>query len=314
VTFDIAHSLLLTVMAQHNLRNCWSVWNAHHLKIKTNFPEDFIDGHEVRRFHKLIKAGWGDIGALHPINHVALKRQFYNAVRRVQDLTDDLPRAENRLNVQVAHNRANGDTDATGIHDDFLATQIDLLRAIKDLVRIERAIGTPADYIRQYDTHKENPLMLEITAFSQRLARVRRQYEGYVPIDSDQIPPMRQPSRSGYQQRRQPHRDIDHHPGGEMFYHHLDTSHQTTAACWILTNGNNVIVDRVVAKDCWYIEEIEQWTDPTMWFGDPMDPITKQLPEALIQEKLVHDSILRIRSWHIHAHKLMCRVCSSINW
>ena len=98
-----------------------------------------------------------------------------------------------------------------------------------------------------------------------------------------------------------------------MFYQHLDTSEKTTIGLWILTNENNIIVDRVVAKDCWWIEQVREWASPSTWWGNYQDPTTKLLPEALIQEGLVHDSILGIRSWHMHPHKLMCRVCSSVD-
>ena len=98
-----------------------------------------------------------------------------------------------------------------------------------------------------------------------------------------------------------------------MYYHHLYTSHQTTAAVWVRTDEQNNIVERVVAKDCWFIEEIPYWADPKMWFGDPDDPTTKVPMEALIQEGLRHDSVLRLRGWHMHPHKLMCRVCSSVD-
>jgi hypothetical protein len=99
-----------------------------------------------------------------------------------------------------------------------------------------------------------------------------------------------------------------------MYYVHLHTNSQTTAACWVLTDGHNNIADRVVAKDAWDIREFNsKWESPLYWFGDPTDPTAKQPHEALIQEKLVHESILGIRSWHLHANKLMCRVGPSID-
>lgn len=97
-----------------------------------------------------------------------------------------------------------------------------------------------------------------------------------------------------------------------MYHFHLETSSQTSAGLWVLSDANNVIRDRVVVKDMWFIGDVYKWTSPLHWFGDPLDPAAKQPQEALIQERLVHETILGIRSWHIHAQKLMCRVSCSI--
>jgi hypothetical protein len=314
---NVRNHTLATVMAEPTLLQYWRVWNAHHRKIKIQYPEDFIDGHEVRKLHYLIKKCWKNIGTLHPNNHGNLKRQFCNAVRRVDNLTDErIPTAERAMDHRTHNNSINGNADAPELLENFHFLQMELYRAIRDLVRIERAIGEPANYIRQYDQHRAVPLRLEIEAFPRRLAGVRRRYEGegYVRLGPNALPTDRETSRSGVQKLRQPDRNIDHRPGGSMYYNHLYTSGQTTAALWLLTDAQNNIVERVVAKDCWYIEEVVSWADQRMWFGDSDDPTTKVPMEALIQEGLRHDSILGIRGWHMQPHKLMCRVCSSIDY
>lgn len=96
-----------------------------------------------------------------------------------------------------------------------------------------------------------------------------------------------------------------------MYHYHLMTSRPTSVGIWVVSDANNAIIDRVVVKDCWVIDQNfpGDWTDPKFWFGDPMDPLTKQPTEALIHAKLSHDeSIVQMRSWHMHAHKLMYRV------
>jgi hypothetical protein len=300
-------------MAQPTLLKCWHTWNGYHKNVKIDYPEDFSDGHEVRKLHFLIKRCWKQIETLHPNNHGNLKRQFHHAARNVEDLTEQLSDAELHMNLRINTNSTNGHADRPEVHEDFYRVQLDLFRAIQDLVRIERAIGAPASYIKQYDKHRAALLRPPIEAFPRRLAGVRRRFEGYQPFDSDIDPPNRQQSRSDYQKRSQPDRNIDHHPEGSMYYYHLYTSHQTTAAVWVRTDEQNNIVERVVAKDCWFVEEIPYWADPKMWFGDSDDPTTKVPMEALIQEGLRHDSVLRLRGWHMHPHKLLCRVCSSVD-
>jgi hypothetical protein len=290
-----------------NLMDAWRAWDAYHRKIIREFAQDFTNKLALRRFRKRIGLNWKEIGKLHPDDHGDLKRRFLRHSEEFRRVHTAYRRASTRKHAHTAASRANHVNEHLGPHEDYLRALNRVLLELNSLIRFERrVIGEPADRIRNYDQRREVDYQYRFHENALRLALVRPRHEGIAPPGG--VSPNREPSRAGYQQLGQPDRNVDHHPGGYMFYVHLSTNEQTTAACWVLTDGNNVIVDRVVAKDVWDIQSSNKWNSPLYWFGEPMDPITKQPQEALIQEKLVHESILRIRSWHLHAHKLMCRV------
>lgn len=296
-----------------NLMNAWRTWDRYHRKILRDHPQNFANKLVIRRFRRRISINWKEISKSHPNDHGTRKIRLYRRVKRLEHLTRAARRASRRKHAKTAQNRRENEIDNPEHHEDYLKAETQVLINLKSLIRFEgRVLGEPADVIRVKDEERERDLKRRIQANAQRLSQARLRHEGIVQNPND-IPPDREPSRSGYQQFGQPHRNVDHHPGGKMFHVRLETSHQTTAACWVLTDRHNAIVDRVVAKDAWTIDHFHRWTSPLHWFGDPMDPTNKQPHEALIHEKLVHESILGIRSWHMHAHKLMCRVSSRID-
>lgn len=301
-----------------NLMNAWCAWNAYHRKIIRDDPQDFDTKLKLRRFRKRISVDWKKIGKLYPIDHEARKMRFYQRIRRLKRVEQATQRASRRKHKYARRNMAESVNNDLEPHENFLKWLNQSLRHLRGIIRFERRVlggqrDEPAEHILEYDLRKVRLLTQRISANSLRLAQARLQHEG-IPGNPNATPPNRQPSRSWYQKLGQPHRNIDHLRGGRMFYVHLHTNSQTTAACWVLTDGHNNIADRVVAKDAWDISTFNsKWESPLYWFGDPTDPTAKQPHEALIQEKLVHESILGIRSWHMHANKLMCRVGPSFD-
>lgn len=301
-----------------NLMNAWRAWNAYHRKIIRDDPQDFDTKLKLRRFRKRISVDWKKIGKLYPIDHEARKMRFYQRIRRLKRVEQATQRASRRKHKYARRNMAESVNNDLEPHENFLKWLNQSLRHLRGIIRFERRVlggqrDEPAEHILEYDLRKVRLLTQRISANSLRLAQARLQHEG-IPGNPNATPPNRQPSRSWYQKLGQPHRNIDHLRGGRMFYVHLHTNSQTTAACWVLTDGHNNIADRVVAKDAWDISTFNsKWESPLYWFGDPTDPTAKQPHEALIQEKLVHESILGIRSWHMHANKLMCRVGPSFD-
>lgn len=287
-----------------NLLDAWRTWNAHHRQILKEYPQDFAGKVAIRKARKRIGDDWKKLSKLYPNDHGVRKLRFYRHVARLDIARMASRRAATRMQAMGAQNVAHG--LATG-PEDSLEAQIQVLRDLKSLIELEHMVmGQPADRIRHYDEGRVNPLQHGITALEDQVVQARIYYES----DSDSVqnpPPRRKSNRTGYQQRTQD-RNVDPHYGGNMYHFHLCTSRQTSAGLWVVCGAHNTIVDRVVVKDCWHIQEFNRWTSSAWWIGDAMDPTTKEPSEALIHQKLHHESILRLRSWHMHAHKLMFRV------
>lgn len=298
---------------QPNLMDAWRTWNAYHRQVPKDFDADFTNKIVKRRFWKKISTEWKKIGTRYPAVHTARKLDFRRCVMRLERSRAAVLRAVATREAQDVQNDILNLDNQPEPQENVLQAKIQELRALKNLVRIERSvIKEPADLIRHWDERRMRRLKDEIQTIGHGVLRVRNLFEGQVPKDADEgtIPPRLQLSRTGYQGLPQG-RNVDPHPGGRMFHFHLRSSRATSAGLWILSDANNNVVDRVVVKDCWVPNHDfpQDWTDRKFWLGDRMDPTTKQPMEAVIHAKLSHDeSILHMRSWHMHAHKLMYRV------
>ena len=269
-----------------NLMNAWCAWNAYHRKIIRDDPQDFDTKLKLRRFRKRISVDWKKIGKLYPIDHEARKMRFYQRIRRLKRVEQATQRASRRKHKYARRNMAESVNNDLEPHENFLKWLNQSLRHLRGIIRFERRVlggqrDEPAEHILEYDLRKVRLLTQRISANSLRLAQARLQHEG-IPGNPNATPPNRQPSRSWYQKLGQPHRNIDHLRGGRMYYVHLHTNSQTTAACWVLTDGHNNIADRVVAKDAWDISTFNsKWESPLYWFGDPTDPTDLLLVHTL---------------------------------
>jgi hypothetical protein len=300
-TFEIAPSLPIMATPPPNLMDAWRTWNAYHRHILREFPQDFAGKVAIRTFRKKISDDWKELSKLHPNDHGVRKLQFHRRAKALDGARNTEREAVTSLQALDAPNVA--DRHATEA-EVLLAARIQVLRELESLIDLERMVmGQPADRIRHYDERRVNAFQLEIRAAERQVRVARILYESDTDSD-DNPPPRRKESRTGYQQELQ-ERNVGSHSGGDMYHIHLSTSAQSSVGVWVLCGAHNTIVDRVVVKDCWFIQAYPRWTDTEWWIGDPT---TMQPSEALIHRKLHHESILRLRSWHMHAHKLMFRV------
>lgn len=289
------------------LLDAWHTWNFYHRQVLKDFPRDTVGKVAIRVFRKRISDDWKSIGVLHPNTHGVRKVRFHKAVERLRFVTEQYRRASERLSAEI--NR--GVLGEPETHEHLMNAQIVKLQVLQANVNAERLdLGPPADRIRGYDRRRAIALMREFQVTGQQAAIARDQHEQAI----GNIPP-RQDGRGRREygpryQRRVQQRNVDPHPGGKMFYHHLFTSSQTTAGVWIRTDAHNQVVDRVAVKDAYFITTFDQWwTNPAKWFGDVLNPTTKEPWEVRIHRNLPdHENILRFRSWHMHPAKLMYRV------
>lgn len=299
---------------QPSLMECWRAWNAHHRRVLRDYSDEFTNKNVKRRFCKRISLEWKKIGVRYPQAHERRKRQFHQAATSFIRRRAEVAVAQAARNAYIAHNRAINVIPQPEPYEAFLEATIRMLRDLNRVVRIERsAIRQPCDFVRQWDERSVTTMMHGIQRIGLRVARVRTRYEGTVPPNAPgrPLPPNLHTSRTRGQQRQQD-RDVDPRPGGLMYHMPIATNPQTSAGLWVLSDAHNTVVDRVVVKDCYFIRNPWGWTHERFWYGDPMDPTTKRPTEAVLHEKVSQqgrqESILDIRSWRLHAHKLMYRV------
>jgi hypothetical protein len=287
------------------LLDAWHSWNTHHRHIPKDIPQHFANKTAINKFHRQIRASWKNLSVEHPITHGQRKLRFHNTAKRLRFVNRQYLRPSERLAAEI--NR--GVLGEPETHELVLHTQIVKLQALKAIVRIEDVdLGPPAD-VRDYDNRRVTAVKNEFQVTAGQAARARRQHE--INIDNER-PPTEGRGRERYGPRYQQNvqrRNVDRHAGGNMYYQGLYNSEVTTAGVWILSDANNVVVDRVAVKDAYLFRYFNHlWINQANWFGDALDPTTKQPWEVRIHQKLLDPSILRFRGWHMHADKLMYRV------
>lgn len=252
---------------------------------------------EQKQLRTRIHDDWERIRTDHPDNHVELKLELGNAIRRTTAANRSVERDLSTVRAQ----RATGFIGPVEIYEDVIAARVRALAALKDLAEVEQRVGMAADFIWAHGEREIATLKRVIRIEGDYMAILRRGQEGD-PIGTTHRRHVFQSS------------SLPAPPAGHRQWHGYLAHGDLSLIGFCLTGDqHNRIVDRFAMKDMWFTNHPNLWTDVGFWMGDPRDPTAKVPREVHIMGRLTateQQNILRMRSWHMAPEKLMYRVSS----
>jgi len=289
-------------MAQpiNNARDAWAVFNGHYHKAALLAGRPRRGKREQQRLRRQIQRDWARIRIDHIDDHVDLKSELRDAIRRTTAASRLVDRAMDTITVEGGRYEAADTPVPAELYEDLISAEMRVLSAMKDLTEVERRIGNAAAFLMAHADREIAHLKRNIMDTGEHIASLRR--------DEEHDYAGRHGRRSMHQRKWRPNPP----PGGRIWYG--DIADRTLAHVGFCLAGDqhNRIVDRLVTKDVWFTEHPELWTEPGYWIGDPRDPTAKMPSEVHIMGRLGaarQKMVVQMRGWHMAPEELMYRVC-----
>jgi hypothetical protein len=285
----------------HNARDALAAFNGHYHKAALMADRPRRGKREQQQLRRQVQRDWAQIMIDHPNDHVQLKSDLRDAIRRTTAASRLIDQARGTIAIESARNRASFYRDFAEMFENLILAEMRLLDGMKVLAELEERIGPAVGFIQAHADRDIARLKGSITNTGKHVGFLRQAEDGYRDEDRKNA------RRFGHQKNWR----TSHPTRGRLWYGNIANNPLACVGVCLAGDQHNRIVDRVVLKDVWFIDTPELWTSLGEWIGDPQDPLVKIPTEGHVMGRLAatrQKNIVRMRGCHLAPEKLMYRI------